>query len=313
RDPSHYPQRNRRKVQYGKLEYVDRLFHNVEPYRPFVSELNRDSAMKMRIAIAMCTAVALMQALAPRSHAANAWLYEIDPRSGAFPTAVSAANVVVVGGLDSGGGFYWRPVDGGIFNGGVASQAVSGDGRTIVGIAEDHGGITQAAIWLQRTEWQLLGSFSPTAVPCDKALSAAYGVSRDGQVIVGAASDGCSLSHAFRWTPSAGMVDLGSSVSGRPSSASAVSGNGQVVVGSQDRSDGYRSGARWLNGHQELIPGIDGYVGRASGTNIDGSIVVGRDCRPSLGSVDQSAWVWTAKNGTTCLPAPKRITVPGPG
>src|SRR5262249_8974335 len=100
RDPSHYPQRNRRKVQYGKLEYVDRLSHNVEPYRPFVSELNRDSAMKMRIAIAMCTAVALMQALAPRSHAANAWLYEIDPRSGAFPTAVSAANVVVVGGLD---------------------------------------------------------------------------------------------------------------------------------------------------------------------------------------------------------------------
>src|SRR5262245_53740315 len=50
-----------------------------------------------------------------------------------------------------------------------------------------------------------------------------------------------------------------------------------------------------------------------SGTNVDGSIVVGRQCRPSLGSIDQSAWMWTAQGGTTCLPAPKRITVPGPG
>src|SRR5262249_21338935 len=154
----------------------------------------------MRIAVAMCGAAALLQPLALRPHAVNALLYELDLRAGAFPTGVSASNLVVVGGLDGGGGFYWRPVDGGIFNGGVAAQGVSGDGSKIVGVAEDHGGIRQAALWLQRTEWQLLGSFSPTAVPCDTSLSAAYGVSRDGQVIVGSASDGCALSHAFRWT-----------------------------------------------------------------------------------------------------------------
>jgi hypothetical protein len=68
-----------------------------------------------------------------------------------------------------------------------------------------------------------------------------------------------------------------------------------------------------LSGRQERIPGVDGYVGQAWATNLDGSIVVGRDCRPVLGNADQSAWVWTAQAGTKCLPAPRRISVPGPG
>jgi probable HAF family extracellular repeat protein len=257
--------------------------------------------------------MALVLAQPIRPSATNALLIELDPRAGALAAAVSANNYVVVGGLDGGGGFYWMPTHGVIFNGGVASEDVSGDGRTIVGIAQDAGGITQAGIWIRSTEWQLLGSFTPTAAPCSGALSSAYGVSRDGQVVVGLARDGCALSHAFRWTPSNGMVDLGSSVQGRASLASAVSGDGNVVVGYQEAATGVRQGARWLSGREELIPGADGYVGQASGANIDGSIVVGRTCRPSLGSVDQSAWMWTAQGGTKCLPAPQKITVPGPG
>jgi probable HAF family extracellular repeat protein len=271
--------------------------------------------MKSRIVITASVGVALMLALEWRPSATNALLIEFDQREGALPAAVSANNLVVVGVLDgrAAGGFYWMPGKDVIFNGGESSQAVNGDGRTIVGVVKDAGGINQAGIWLRGTEWQRLGSFTPTAVPCDKDLSAAYGVSRDGQVIVGLAYDGCTLSHAFRWTPSNGMVDLGSSVQGQASLASAVSGDGTVTVGYQETATGYRQGARWVNGHQELIPGVDGFVGKASGTNVDGSIVVGRACRPALGSVDQSAWVWTAQAGTTCLPAPRRITVPGPG
>ena len=89
-------------------------------------------------------------------------------------SAVSANNLVVVGGLDGGGGFYWTPMRDVIFNGGIVSEDVSGDGRTIVGIAQDHNGISQAGIWLTRAEWQLLGSFSPTATPCTGSLSGAY-------------------------------------------------------------------------------------------------------------------------------------------
>jgi probable HAF family extracellular repeat protein len=269
--------------------------------------------MKSRIAIMTCVGVALMLAPPLRPSATNALLIELEPRAGALPGAVSANNLVVVGALEGGGGFYWLPTKGVIFNGGESSNDVNGDGHTIVGVARDAGGISQAAIWLRSTEWQRLGSFTPTAVPCDKSLSAAYGVSRDGQVVVGAAKDGCTLSHAFRWTPSTGMVDLGSSVQGRNSSAAGVSGDGNVVVGFQEAADGVRHGARWANGRQELIPGVDGYVGQAWGANADGSFVVGRNCRPALGNIGQSAWVWTAKAGTTCLAAPQRITVPGPG
>jgi probable HAF family extracellular repeat protein len=239
-------------------------------------------------------------------------LIELDPRAGALASAVSANNLVVVGGLDGGGGFYWTPMRDVIFNGGIVSEDVSGDGRTIVGIAQDQGGISQAGIWIGRTEWQLLGSFSPSAASCDKSLSAAYGVSRDGQVIVGLAHDGCALSHAFRWTASTGMVDLGSSVQGKPSLASGVSGDGHVAVGYQDTAN-FREGARWVDGREDLIPGADGFVGQARAANIDGSILVGQTCRPALGGTDQSAWMWTAQGGTKCLPAPARITVPGPG
>ena len=73
------------------------------------------------------------------------------------------------------------------------------------------------------------------------------------------------------------MVDLGSSVQGKGSLASDVSGDGNVVVGYQEGATGARQGVRWLNSRQELIPGVDGSVGQAWGTNVDGSIVVGRD------------------------------------
>jgi probable HAF family extracellular repeat protein len=268
--------------------------------------------MKRRIAIITCIGLTLALTVTSRPHATSALLIELDPRPGTLASAISANNLVVVGGMSGGGGFYWTPTSGVIFNGGLVAEGVSGDGRTIVGIAQDNGGIAQAGIWIARTEWQLLGSFSPTAASCSGSLSSAYDVSRYGQVIVGFAYDGCALAHAFRWTASTGMKDLGSSVQGKASLASGVSGDGQVVVGYQESATGPRQGARWLNGREELIPGADGYVGQARAANIDGSIVVGQVCHPTLGD-DQSAWMWTALGGTKCLPAPAKITVPGPG
>src|SRR5215831_15875253 len=103
--------------------------------------------MKKRIAIITGIGLTLAFTHASRPHAANALLIELDARSGALASAVSANNVVVVGGLDGGGGFYWAPIQGVTYNGGEVAEGVSGDGRTIVGIAQDHGGVNQAAIW----------------------------------------------------------------------------------------------------------------------------------------------------------------------
>jgi probable HAF family extracellular repeat protein len=260
--------------------------------------------------MAVGTSVAVLLTMTFRLQADDkAMLIELEARAPAFTSGVSASGAVLAGGLLSGGGFYWMPTTGVIFNGGLASADVSRDGHTIVGSARDTSGIEQAGIWVRGTEWRLLGSF-PNAAPCDTSLSGASGVSRDGQVVVGIAKNTCAVSHAFRWQASTGMVDLGSSVAGQASYAIGVSGDGNVGVGYQELATGQRAGARWLNGREELIPGADGFVAQAMATNNDGSVVVGHTCRPALGNTEQSAWMWTAQGGTTCLPAPQRIFPP---
>jgi probable HAF family extracellular repeat protein len=244
----------------------------------------------------------------------KAVLMELDLRSGAQPLGVSSGGAVVVGGLGTGGGFYWMPTTGVIYAGGLFASKVSRDGKVIVGQAID-ARVRQAAIWQRGTEWRALGSF-PNALPCDTFLSLANDTSRDGKVVVGYARNGCSVSHAFRWEESTGMVDLGSSVAGHDSQAFGVSADGQVAVGYQEQAGGFVEGAKWVGARQERVPGPDGYVGSANAANVDGSIVVGRICRPTAGGPSdpgyQSAWVWT-RDGTQCLPAPRlRVATGGP-
>jgi probable HAF family extracellular repeat protein len=241
-------------------------------------------------------------------------LIELDLRSGALPSGVSSGGAVVVGGLATGGGFYWMPTTGVIFAGGVFATKVSRDGKVIVGQAID-ARLRQAAIWQRSAEWRALGSF-PNATPCDTSLSLANDTSRDGKVVVGYARNGCTLLHAFRWEESTGMVDLGSSVAGQESQAIGVSADGQVAVGYQQQATGFTEGAKWVGTKQERVPGADGYVGSANAANVDGSIVVGRICRPFAQRPSdpdyQTGWVWT-RDGTQCLPAPKlRVATGGP-
>jgi probable HAF family extracellular repeat protein len=221
-----------------------------------------------------------------------------------LPTDVSAGGAVVVGNYREPSGFFWMPTTRDIFIGGVGAAAVSRDGRVIVGTAADNAGREQAAIWLRSAEWRLLGSIAPNAAPCDALLSSSYDTSRDGKVIVGLAWNGCTIARAFRWEESTGMVDLGSTVAGRSSRANGVSGDGSLVIGWQEAPQGYRQGARWTSGRQELFTGPLGFVGEAGGVNHDGSIVVGQWCRPG-DLMDQSAWIWTERGGVECIPTPR--------
>ena len=242
-------------------------------------------------------------------------LIELQPREFARPYGVSASGAVVAGTFANGGGFYWMPTTGVIAIGGISAVTVSGDGSTIIGSALDSRGLINAAIWQRAAEWKVLGGFTPGAVGCDRSLSNVADVSRDGRVIVGHAWDGC-ISRAFRWEESTGMVAVGSSVPGEISDAAGVSGDGKVVVGSQQGADGYDKGAKWVDGKQELIPGVEGFVGQAKAANVDGTVIVGRICAPSAfrpGDANaQTAWVWSRLNGTRCLPAPRFRPTPGP-
>ena len=64
-------------------------------------------------------------------------LIELELRSAAQPSKVSAGGAVVVGGLGSGGGFYWMPTTSVIYTGGLFATSVSRDGKVIVGQAID--------------------------------------------------------------------------------------------------------------------------------------------------------------------------------
>ena len=225
----------------------------------------------------------------------------------ALASDVSSSGVVI-GTYRSGGAFHWMPTSGDVFMGGVAASAVSRDGRTIAGDALDASGNEQAAIWQRGTEWRLLGSVVPNPQPCDKLISTVIGGNSDGTVQVGLAWNGCNFARAFRWEEKTGMVDLGSTVPNQSSRADAVSGDGKVVVGFQEDRTGFWQAARWIDGKQTLFTGENGVViGQAFATNHDGSIIVGQVCKPA-NPLDQSAWIWTARDGVQCLEVPRRRT-----
>ena len=231
----------------------------------------------------------------------NATLIELP--YGALPSAVASGSTVV-GGLLSGGGFYWMPTTGVIYLGGLQAAAEDRIGRTIVGEALDSSGRQTAAIWQRGAEWRTLGSIVPNAQPCDALLSTAIDTSADGSVIVGLAWNGCNIARAFRWEESTGMVDLGTTVPNQATRADGVSGDGKVIVGFQEDRTGFWQGARWVDGKQTLFAGPETAVGQAFDVNADGSIIVGQACRPAEVR-DQSAWVWNSRDGVQCLPPPR--------
>ncbi len=220
----------------------------------------------------------------------------------ALPTAVGGNAFMVAGGYFNGGAFFWMPTSGDQRIEGLSAADISRDGRTIVGVALDSRRLQNAAIWTAANpQWRVLGSVKPAAAPCDSLLSNALAATSDGTVVVGLAWDGCSYARAFRWQESTGMVDLGS-INGRSTRANGVSDDGRVVVGWTTDVTGFRSGARWVNGQESLIPAPHGLLGEAHAANRDGTIIVGDNCDPTVLIVSSPAWVWTPETGVTCYP-----------
>ena len=142
--------------------------------------------------------------------------------------------------------------------------------------------------WSQTLTW--LGTLP------DGYISEAWGVSADGSVVVGYASNAAGLSRAFRWTQATGMQDLGT-LGGVWSEAYGVSADGSVVVGwATDAAEEGRA-FRWQNGVMQDLGTLGGVWSEAYGVSADGSVVVGM-ARNAAGQ-QRAFRMWTTTAAST--------------
>lgn len=112
-------------------------------------------------------------------------------------------------------------------------------------------------------------------LPGGATNSAAYGVSADGQVVVGYGNT-ASGAVAFRWTEGGGMVALPMISGGTGSIAYAASSDGSVIVGGTFSSTGQQASAWATNGVAGLGDLAGGSVeSMARAVSADGQVIVG--------------------------------------
>jgi probable HAF family extracellular repeat protein len=116
--------------------------------------------------------------------------------------------------------------------GGVACK-IADDG-SIVGQRNDH-----AWLWLASSRWVDLGTLP---APFDY-WSIALDINKNGEVVGYSCSSTPGGVHAFSWTQSGGMKDLGT-LGGNNSMAYAINSKG-YIVGSADAADGLEKGCLW--------------------------------------------------------------------
>lgn len=225
--------------------------------------------------------------------------------NGLYPSDASADGRVVAG-YNSAQFWYWTPDGGLVFiggispnNGGAGSAGVSDDGArvglTVINPATTK---TEGAFYEIATGVTTrIGSFG---FSCDAAATSCWGMSGDGNAMVGLGWHNLCAARGYSFTQAGGLVDLGTSVPGRSTRANAANFDGTVIAGWQDSVSGFRQGAVWRNGVQTLIATSTGVaMGEAGAVSGDGTWVVG------LGSSGNSfrGWRWSVDTGYIALPA----------
>jgi probable HAF family extracellular repeat protein len=227
---------------------------------------------------------------------------------------VNAAGNVVVGSTNSrafrwvagpGGGIqYLDPLSGDVTSIAYAVNAdpddASLDGTVVVGASvtlQIPAPKLNAVRWVAGGNTEKLGSLTPGGD------STAFGVNKNGSVIVGSAQNAVNIQRAFRWVAGPGggvtgsiITDLGTLVGGTSSQAKDVNAAGDIVVGVSSSSAGNRA-FRWVadgtgssgGTMQNLGTLTGGTESAAFGVNADGSIVVGSS---SIGSGNKRAFIW---------------------
>ena len=225
-----------------------------------------------------------------------------------FLYAASGVNYdgTVVVGDDGTELFMWTEQNGAMTIGGVAPQGyggrpdVSADGSKVAGTSiNPSSGLGELSIYdVDSGLWTNLGGIGGSS---GSSTSSSWGISQDGTSIVGLGWVNAGSAHAIQWTAATGMVDLGSTVSGSSSRANDCNGDGSVVVGWQDSTTGFRQGAIWVNGVQQLLTHPGGGASEAGCVSFDGTFVGGS----GNSSNNYEAWRYNTNTGMENIgPAP---------
>lgn len=205
----------------------------------------------------------------------------------------------------SAGAIYKWNASGGLVQIGSISNGYPAAGRTIVSNdgTKISSSVTNAATGFNEIStydvatatWVNRGGLVPTG--WDGSVSSTWGMTANGNTIVGLGFLTAANAHAVKWDEANGIVDLGSIVQGRSSRANAINASGTVIVGWQDESNGTRSGAKWQDGVESFITDNNGNnVGEAGGISADGSTIIG--------SANPNPYVWNAVSGLTYITHP---------
>jgi uncharacterized membrane protein len=205
-----------------------------------------------------------------------------DLGSAANVSGLSADGSVASGYITSGQFFYWTPSGGQVFVGGSApgdgfggSAVMSDDGAYFSGNTIDPSTqLSQMSRYhIPTGTWELLGGIGSSS---GAEGSSGWGISGNGQSVVGLGWISGGTAHAIQWNPPGPTQDLGSTVAGNSSRANATNFDGSVVVGWQDGDMG-RQAAIWDFGVQTLVvDGVGNPLGEASDISGNGNWVVGQ-------------------------------------
>lgn len=223
-------------------------------------------------------------------------------------TDISADGTVIVGNqVGPYETFRWTAETGAVLLGrgtvealgvGAGSPDVSADGTRISAtIVSDDGTSAVAGIW-ENGAWTECAPMPLDMVTIDQSDASAWGLSGDGQTVVGLywRLGGGTSGNAYplSWSAASGGLRLGPGGVGINSGrANAANFDGSVVVGWRSNATGAWQPAVWENGVETIVEAT--LVGcPLSGVNAAGNIVLGQDYNP--GYQRREACFWT-KNG----------------
>lgn len=207
----------------------------------------------------------------------------------------------------SGNSVIWNEGMGAYSIGGLApgdgtggEVSISNDGLTMAGpYLNPENNLKEFAMYDVTTDtWTILGGIGGVN---NGQTSSAWDISGDGKTVVGLGWLPVSGAHAIKWTEEEGVVDLGSTVDGVSSRVEAVNNDGSIIVGWQDTAVGFRQGAIWVDGVQELITFPNGDPVSTVGTISDDGVWIGGEGNYAN---NFQAWIRSESTGVITLGPP---------